>query len=163
MKFSDKLKKLRNENNVTQEELAEKIFVTRSAVSKWETDKGYPAIDSLKMLSKVFNVSIDELVSDEDVENNCLLEKNKAKKMYFIAIAMLAATTVTSLLANFLKIKALTIVSLVCLVGYIVFGFLSKPKYKRIEAKKLVVPYVISRVVILAVVILIMITTIIRL
>ena len=52
MTFGQKLKKLRTENNLTQEELAEALFVTRTAVSKWETDKGYPGIDSLKIITQ---------------------------------------------------------------------------------------------------------------
>ena len=63
MTFGEKLKKLRRENNFTQDELAEKIFVTRTAISKWETDKGYPSIESLKQLSNLFHISIDELIS----------------------------------------------------------------------------------------------------
>ena len=46
--FGEKLKKLRTENRITQDELAEKLYVTRTAISKWETGKGYPSIDNLK-------------------------------------------------------------------------------------------------------------------
>ena len=79
MTFGEKLKKLRSDNELTQDELAEKIFVTRTAISKWETDKGYPSIDSLKQLSNLFGVSIDELISDADVENKRLLDDKKSK------------------------------------------------------------------------------------
>lgn len=54
MTFGEKLKKLRIDNRLTQDELAEKIFVTRTAISKWENDKGYPSIDNLKQLSNLF-------------------------------------------------------------------------------------------------------------
>ena len=74
MKFSEKLKKLRQEHNLTQDDLAEKIYVTRTAISKWETDNGYPSIESLKMLAKLFNVTIDQLISDEDIKNKEDLE-----------------------------------------------------------------------------------------
>ena len=67
MELSQKLVALRKKSGMTQQELAEKVYVTRTAVSKWENGKGYPAIDSLKLLSKVYGVSLDELVSDEDV------------------------------------------------------------------------------------------------
>lgn len=67
MEFSGKLKELRRARNLTQEELAESIFVSRTAVSKWESGRGYPSIDSLKELSRFFSVSIDELISPDEV------------------------------------------------------------------------------------------------
>ena len=66
MKFSEKLKRIRKENSLTQEELARLLYVTRTAISKWENDKEYHSIDSLRLISKTFNVSIDELMSEED-------------------------------------------------------------------------------------------------
>ena len=67
MTFGVKLKKLRIDNNLTQDELAKKIYVTRTAISKWESDRGYPNIDSLKAISKFFSVSIDDLLSSDEV------------------------------------------------------------------------------------------------
>ena len=51
MEFCDKIKKIRTDNNLTQEQFAEKLYVSRTAVSKWESGKGYPSIDSLKSVS----------------------------------------------------------------------------------------------------------------
>ena len=65
--FNEKLKELRKARNLTQEELAESIFVSRTAVSKWKSGRGYPSIDSLKELSRFFSVSIDELISPDEV------------------------------------------------------------------------------------------------
>lgn len=65
MNFEDKLKMLRKESNLTQEELADKLCVSRQAITKWESGEGLPDIDNLKEISKVFNVSIDELVKEE--------------------------------------------------------------------------------------------------
>lgn len=79
MTFDEKLKKLRKEHNLTQDDLADKIFVTRTAVSKWETGQGYPSIESLKLLAKLFDTTIDELVSDEDVKNKIKQEEKKNK------------------------------------------------------------------------------------
>lgn len=66
MEFHEKLQELRKRNGLTQEELAEKLFVSRAAVSKWESGRGYPNIDSLKALAKFFSVTIDELLSGEE-------------------------------------------------------------------------------------------------
>lgn len=63
MEFHEKLQALRKQKCLTQEELASQLFVSRSAVSKWESGRGYPGIDSLKAISKLFSVSIDDLLS----------------------------------------------------------------------------------------------------
>lgn len=65
MEFGEKLLELRNGKGMTQEELAEDLYVSRTAISKWESGRGYPSIDSLKEISKYFSVSIDELLSSE--------------------------------------------------------------------------------------------------
>ena len=65
MEFSEKLQELRKSRGLTQEELAEALFVSRTSISKWESGRGYPSIDSLKEISKFFSVSIDELLSGE--------------------------------------------------------------------------------------------------
>lgn len=65
MEFGEKLQELRKKKGLTQEELAEALYVSRTAVSKWESGRGYPNIDSLKEISKFFSVSIDELLSSE--------------------------------------------------------------------------------------------------
>ena len=150
--FGDKLKKLRADNHLTQDELAEKILVTRTAVSKWETNKGYPSIDSLKQLSNLFGISIDELISDDDVENKRLLEETESRKYYWYAIACLAVATVSAVISYFTNLQPLYLLSTLGVVGYIACGLLSKPKYKRLSARKMIVPYVVSRLVILIVI-----------
>lgn len=77
MKFSEKLKKLRADSDISQEELAEKVHVSRVAVSKWETGRGYPNIDSLQLIAKVFNTTIDDLLSSSEFIDIAKEEKNK--------------------------------------------------------------------------------------
>ena len=67
MEFHGKLQELRKQKGLTQEELAESLYVSRTAISKWESGRGYPNIDSLKAISKFFSVTIDELLSGEEV------------------------------------------------------------------------------------------------
>ena len=62
METKDVLLELRTKNNLSQEELAEKIYVTRQAVSRWETGETIPNTETLKLLSKLFNVSINTLL-----------------------------------------------------------------------------------------------------
>ena len=67
MEFHEKLQELRRQKGLTQEQLAEHLFVSRAAVSKWESGRGYPNIDSLKAIAAFYSVSIDALLSGEEV------------------------------------------------------------------------------------------------
>lgn len=73
MTLGEKLKEARKQAGLSQEQLSEKLRISRSAVAKWETDKGIPDIDNLKALSQLFSVSIDYLVDNGE-------ELDKVKK-----------------------------------------------------------------------------------
>ena len=67
MEFGEKLQELRKSKSMTQEELAKSLFVSRTAVSKWESGRGYPSIDSLKEISRFFSVTIDDLIGSDEM------------------------------------------------------------------------------------------------
>ena len=67
MEFNEKLLELRKQKGLTQEELAAALYVSRTAISKWESGRGYPNIDSLRAIAKFFGVTIDELLSTDEV------------------------------------------------------------------------------------------------
>ena len=81
MEFNEKLQELRKNKGLTQEELAEALYVSRTAISKWESGRGYPSIDSLKEIAKYFSVTIDELLSSGEVLN-IAEEDNKQKEKH---------------------------------------------------------------------------------
>lgn len=67
VEFHERLRALRQHKGLTQEELASALFVSRTAISKWEQGRGYPSIDSLKAIASFFSVSIDDLLSGDEV------------------------------------------------------------------------------------------------
>lgn len=69
MEFNEKLQQLRKQKGLTQEALADALFVSRTAVSKWESGRGYPNIESLKTIAKFFGVTIDDLLSGDELLN----------------------------------------------------------------------------------------------
>ncbi len=80
MELNKKIKKIRIDNKLTQEQFAEKMLVSRTAVSKWENGTCYPSIDSLKYMSKTFNISLDNLLSSEEI---IYLAKNENQNNIF--------------------------------------------------------------------------------
>lgn len=90
MEFNEKLQHLRTGKNLTQEQLAEQLYVSRTAISKWESGKGYPNIESLKCISKFFLVSIDELLSGEELITLAQTENNSnMNKIYSLIFGIL--------------------------------------------------------------------------
>ena len=82
MEFHEKLQELRKQRGLTQEALAQVLYVSRAAVSKWESGRGYPSIDSLKAISNYFSVSIDTLLSGEEVLNIAQEESRQKSDRY---------------------------------------------------------------------------------
>ncbi len=82
MEFNKKLQELRKQKGLTQEEFAKALYVSRTAISKWESGRGYPNIDSLKAIAKFFGVTVDELLSNDELLT--IAEENtKQKEKYF--------------------------------------------------------------------------------
>ncbi|MBR3334430.1 MAG: helix-turn-helix transcriptional regulator [Clostridia bacterium] len=86
MEFHEKLQELRKSRSLTQEELAEALFVSRTAVSKWESGRGYPGIDSLKEISRFFSVTVDELICPEEIISAAENEKKDFVSRYLTLI-----------------------------------------------------------------------------
>lgn len=82
MEFHEKLQELRKQKALTQEELAAALFVSRTAVSKWESGRGYPGIDSLKAIAKFYGVTIDELLSGDELLTAAEEDSKQTAKHY---------------------------------------------------------------------------------
>ena len=99
MELNEQIKKYRTEMNLSQEELAEKIYVTRQSISNWENGKTYPDIHSLLLLSSLFGISLDQLVKGdieimkEEIKKEEIAKMNRYGKIYTL---MLIATAVSA-------------------------------------------------------------------
>lgn len=105
MKFNEKLQELRKNKGITQEELANNLFVSRTAISKWESGRGYPNIESLKDISKFFNISIDELLSCNEIVN--IAEEDKNRKVNNMRDLVFGLLDISLVLLFFLPLFAL--------------------------------------------------------
>lgn len=84
MNFADRLKEIRKREGLSQEELADKIGVSRQAITKWETGKGLPDIENMVILSEIFKLTLDELISAEAADRQAQGEKYRSETIYDI-------------------------------------------------------------------------------
>lgn len=121
MEFHEKLQELRKSRGLTQEELAEALFVSRTAISKWESGRGYPSIDSLKEISRYFSVSIDDLLSGEQLI--FIAEKENKSNLNSVCNLLEGFVDVFSLMLIFLPLYPKSVngyIYSVNLLGYVV-------------------------------------------
>ena len=98
MKIGKRIREYRKIYNLSQEQLADKIFVSRQTVSNWENDKTYPDIQIIVSLSILFNVSLDELIREDLEEIKMKISNNKANKRADIySLIMISSTMLASL------------------------------------------------------------------
>lgn len=87
MEFHEKIRELRKQKGLTQDELAELLYVSRTAISKWESGRGFPNLESLKALSSFFEVSIDDLLSGDEIlaiaEDDCKKRQMRIRDLVF--------------------------------------------------------------------------------
>ena len=92
VEFGEQLRKAREEKGMTQQTLAEQLFVTRQAVSKWECGERYPDLPTTKKISEALDVSLDDLLSGKDmnkvVERNSIIDSNLAEKLILAIYAI---------------------------------------------------------------------------
>lgn len=91
MSFGENLKNVRKQRNITQEELAEMLGVSRQAISKWESDNGYPETEKLLIISKTLNISLDYLLNDTSLMEE--KEKAEEKTVVYAPTGKIAITT----------------------------------------------------------------------
>ncbi len=107
MEFGEKLQELRKQKGLTQEELAGSLFVSRTAISKWESGRGYPSIDSLKAIAKFFSVTVDDLLSTDEVLSIAEAEhEQKEKSLLCVVYALLDLSLAVLLFLPFFADRA---------------------------------------------------------
>ena len=146
MEFNEKLQELRKQRGLTQEELAEKLYVSRTAISKWESGRGYPNIESLKAIAKFFEVTVDELLSTDEILT-IAEEDNKQKEKHFcdLIYGLLDLSIIMLLFLPFFAEKADGIIRSVSLIDLD-----SVQPYLKIAYFAVVVSMIIMGILILA-------------
>lgn len=104
MEFSERLAQMRRHKGLTQEQLADELHVSRTAISKWENGRGVPSIDSLQAIARFFGVTVDELLSANAVLDAALVERRAASRRRFrLASAWLSLAALACMLLPLYK------------------------------------------------------------
>ena len=127
MELGTQIKKYRQELQISQEELADRVYVSRQTISNWENDKSYPDVHSLMLLSEIFHVSLDNLIKGDIEMMKETIQKDDIRKLkyyYFIAGgALLIACLLTAPLVSwigqwtFIPVGMLFAVAFCCLAA----------------------------------------------
>lgn len=135
MEISKQIKKYRGKSNLSQEELAEKIFVTRQTISNWENDKNYPDINSLVLLSNLFHISLDILVKGDLEEMKEQIKTEDIKKMNHdsIIFCVLLIATVVLIVPLFLYLKFIGMAVWLLLFGITMYYAMRLEKQKKLH------------------------------
>ncbi len=118
MEFYQKLQELRKSKGITQEELAKKLYVSRTAVSKWESNRGYPNLESLKDIAKFFSVSVDELLSSNELLNIAEKDQTETKNNFkSLVFSLLDLSVLLLLFLPFFAERELGVIKSVSLIN----------------------------------------------
>lgn len=135
MDLGKKIIAMRNEKNLSQEQLAEKLNVTRQTISNWENGKFYPDIDSLVNLSKFFNVSLDNLLSYDDKVLDYLKDSTdivKSNKNILYAVLLNILLIIAFIIVGIIFNESTSIIIIIFTVSIISFSFLFYQIIKKI-------------------------------
>lgn len=130
MEVKDILLNLRKNNNLTQDEMAKKLFVTRQAVSRWENGETIPNVDTLKLISNIFDISINSLITDNKLHD---IQDDKINSNRFLGFAQLYENSrptipdsACNIVLNYLEHKPNQIVDLGCGTGLSTMAWIGK-------------------------------------
>lgn len=135
MDLGKKIMTMRNEKNLSQKQLAEKLNVTRQTISNWENGKFYPDIDSLVNLSKFFNVSLDVLLSYDDKVLDYLKDSTdivKSNKNILYAVLLNILLIIAFIIVGIIFNESASIIIIIFTVSIISFSFLFYQIIKKI-------------------------------
>ena len=130
MELKEKLQALRKQKGLAQEELAQRLYVSRTAISKWESGRGYPSIDSLKALAGFFSVSVDDLLSDDRTLINSPIKPQKPARFRDLSFGILDCCALLLLFLPLFGQKAdgilrtVSLLSLTEISAYLKIGYL---------------------------------------
>lgn len=120
MKFGDNLKNIRKYKKISQEELADKLGVSRQSISKWETGENYPSMTNIMCLCDIFNCKINELVHEDMTDIDSLDEEIKMSAVKFKKDEQKKMKGISKFISIFARIS-----KVVCIIGIVIFSLVS--------------------------------------
>lgn len=138
MKFGDNLKRIRKMRRISQEELADKLGVSRQSVSKWETGENYPSMTNIMCLCTIFKCNINELVHEDMVDINSLDEEVKMSVVKFKSEKQKKVKVLSKIIAIISKIGWIASIVGICLIAIVAIALPTALKNLDIKDNKIV-------------------------
>lgn len=141
MDIGSRIKKFREKVKLSQEELADRVFVSRQTISNWETNKNYLDIKSLSLLSNIFDVSLDDLIEgdieemENEIDDTSIKKLNKLSTIFTIELMIMIGSAYP--LAKFLDVIGIIIWAVIFVITFITSLYVEKfKKDKKIQTYK---------------------------
>ena len=124
MDIGNRIKKYRESNKISQEELADKVFVSRQTISNWETNKNYPDIKSLSLLSNIFGVTLDDFIKEDIEEMKNIIDSEKIKEFNKLGIIYIIELFLL-ILSAYPLFKFLNIIGIIIWIVLLIITFVT--------------------------------------
>lgn len=143
MKFNENLKYLRKQSGLTQEQLAEKLNVSRQAVTKWESGQAMPDVENIKEISYLFSVTVDTLIGDIENKSTLKIKKKIDDIGYFVVsyviLAFAIISSIYSLITKTVENESVKITLIICLFVFAFIIFITRlKKYLKDTQEKII-------------------------
>lgn len=132
MELGNRIKKFREKINLSQEELADKVYTSRQTISNWENDKTYPDVNSLKLLSNIFDVSLDNLI-EGDIEKMKTTINETDRKGFIVLSRIYALELIIMIISAYPLLKYYKIIGIIIWIFFTIITIVTAFKVERIK------------------------------
>lgn len=132
MELGNRIKKFRKKNNLSQDELADKIYTSRQTISNWENDKTYPDVNSLKLLSNIFDVSLDDLMGC-DIERMKTTINEKDREGFIVLSRIYTLELIIMIISAYPLLKFLKVIGIIIWILFTTITIITAFRLEKIK------------------------------
>ena len=156
MKFSERIKSIREENEFSREDLARELSVKPKEIAAWEEERVFPDADVLRRISDRFEVKFEDLFTPDDIITERTWQDRQARKMSGFSLGFLLAAILLTVSCYYFQITWFGFAAAAMSIAYFVFAVFAQPRYRRVAKRGSYVMYLVTRGLVLLILLMIL-------